>query len=99
MTNLVLCISNENTVCGKHYHKGSSENKNPEILYLIQGSLIFRWRIFDEEDEIKEKIVTGPTKFIIPILVWHEFKTITPVIFLELNSFIDGKNDVVHFEF
>lgn len=94
LTNMVLCFRNENTISGNHYHTGLVSNKNPEILYLIQGVAIFRWRFLNSPEKIKERIVKGPCKITIPILVWHQFEAKTNLIFLELNSLEDGRRDV-----
>ena len=96
-TNLVLCVRNANTISGRHYHTGISKNKDPEVIYLIQGKVFFRWRKLNEE-KIQERIVMGPSQFIVPIQIWHELETITDAIFLELNSLEDGKKDTTKLE-
>ena len=96
-TNMILCFRNEGTVSGRHYHTGISKNKDPEILFLLQGTIIFRWRGL-QDTEIKEKTVIGPSKIIIPTFIWHELTAISNIIFMEMNSMEDGKQDVAKLE-
>lgn len=96
-TDMVLCYREKDSICGRHYHTGSSKNKDPEILYLIQGEVRLRYRYIKDDDIITETIVKAPAKITTPKYYWHELKTLTPAIFLELNSLFDGK-DVIRME-
>ena len=41
---MLLVYRNKGAVSGQHYHKGSSANKNPEDMLLVQGSLMLQWK-------------------------------------------------------
>lgn len=73
------------TVSGRHYHKGLSINKNPEILILLSGLCIVNWR--EANGTVKHSnVVNAPMLMEIPPFEWHEIITETDCTFLELNS-------------
>ncbi|PZF72403.1 hypothetical protein [Taibaiella soli] len=80
------------TVSGRHYHKGLSINKNPEILILLSGHCIANWR--EANGTVKHtKVVIGPTMMEIPAFEWHEIIAETDCTFLELNSLAEHAAD------
>jgi dTDP-4-dehydrorhamnose 3,5-epimerase-like enzyme len=77
---------------GRHYHKGLSPAKNPEVLILVSGSL--RMNLRDTRSgEISTMEISGPAKIEIPPFIWHEVIALTEIYFIELNSLEDGNND------
>ena len=94
-TNLMLYFRNQGTISGRHYHTGGSKHKDPEIIYLLQGEALLRWKKLDS-DKYYEKVAIGPSKITISTYIWHELKAITSIIFIEMNSFQDGKEDIVN---
>ncbi len=83
------------TVSGRHYHKGISMSKNPEIFILFSGELTLNWRNVNET-EIKTAKVTGPAKIEIRAYIWHEMIMTTDCTALELNSLSDHKADTFY---
>jgi dTDP-4-dehydrorhamnose 3,5-epimerase-like enzyme len=81
------------SVSARHYHKGLSVGKNPEVLVLFQGEITINW--FD----VRDRSVKGTEKVKAPALVtvypwaWHEVIADTDMIFLEQNTLEDGKAD------
>ncbi len=81
------------TANARHYHKELSQNKNPEILILMQGEITINW--FD----VRDQDIKGSCKAKAPAMVkvnawaWHEVIADTDIIFLELNSLEDGSKD------
>lgn len=73
------------TVSGRHYHKGLSQTKDPEILVLLSGTCTFNWKHIDDT-ELQTAQYTGPVKFEIPPLIWHELIPDTDCTFVEMNS-------------
>ena len=81
------------SVSARHYHKGLSVGKNPEVLVLFQGEITINW--FD----VRNNAIKGTEKVKAPALVtvypwaWHEVIADTDMIFLEQNTLEDGKMD------
>ena len=80
------------TVSGRHYHKGLSSTKNPEILVLMSGTCTFNWKYIDQE-KITTVQYDAPVHFEIPPLVWHEIIPITDCTFMEQNSIAEHAAD------
>lgn len=88
----LLVYRNAGTISGQHYHSGVSLNKNPEDMLLVQGNIELHWR--DLENKLEETIqVKAPSRVLIPAGIWHEVKALTDIVFLELNSLVDGSED------
>ena len=88
----LLVYRNAGSISGQHYHKGKSANKNPEDMILVQGSLILHW--INLETKKEETIqIKAPSRVLIPAGIWHEVTAISDIVFLELNSLIDGSED------
>lgn len=73
------------TISGRHYHKGISDTKNPEILTLLSGSCTLKWKHIDS-DELQSEQYSAPVQLTIPPLVWHEITADTDCTFVEQNS-------------
>lgn len=73
------------TVSGRHYHKGLSATKDPEILILLNGTCTFNWKHIDDTTITTEQH-SGPVHFEIPPYIWHEIIPDTDCIFIEQNS-------------
>lgn len=83
------------TVSGRHYHKGISPTKDPEIFVLLTGNCTVNWRNINE-DEIQSAELTGPVKLGIPTYTWHELVMHTDCTCIELNSIGEHKNDTFY---
>jgi dTDP-4-dehydrorhamnose 3,5-epimerase-like enzyme len=83
------------TISGRHYHKGLSATKNPEILILVHGKCTLNW--YSIEDKIQHTAtLEGPTKMEIPINTWHEVAATTDCVFIELNSIAEHIADTFY---
>lgn len=80
------------TVSGRHYHKGLSQTKNPEILILLSGSCTINWKHIDEA-EIQTAQYEAPVHFEIPTFIWHEIIPTTDCTFIEQNSIAEHAAD------
>lgn len=80
------------SVSGQHFHKGISVNKNPEIMLLVHGTAQLIWK---EVDGVHNGILelVAPVQVNIPAGIWHQTNAKTDIIFLELNSLVDGSED------
>lgn len=85
------------TISGRHYHKGLSATKNPEILILLSGTCTFNWKHIDDNN-IQTAEYTAPVKFEIPPLVWHELIPVTDCTFMEMNSIAEHAADTFRLE-
>lgn len=80
------------SVSGRHYHKGLSLTKNPEILILASGTAQLNWRKVN--DNVTEQVfVEAPVKIEIPAYIWHELLALTDCTFIELNSLSEHQAD------
>jgi len=83
------------TVSGRHYHKGISITKNPEIFILLSGTCIVNWREVNSS-MLHTATITGPVYMEIPPYTWHEFVTETDCTFIELNSLSEHAADTFY---
>lgn len=88
----LICFRKANSVSGRHYHKGISLTKNPEILILAQGTLTLNYRNVNSK-ELNSTLVEAPAKIEIPPYVWHELVSLTDCTFIELNSLSEHEAD------
>jgi dTDP-4-dehydrorhamnose 3,5-epimerase-like enzyme len=88
----LLVYRKAGTISGQHYHKGKSPGKNPEEMILVQGSIIMHWKNL-ETNESDTITIEAPSRVIIEANVWHEVKALTDIIFIELNSLVEGSED------
>ena len=88
----LLVYRKAGTISGQHYHKGKSPGKNPEEMLLLQGSITMNWK--NLQTNVSDTItIEAPSRVIIEANVWHEVKALTDIIFIELNSLVDGSED------
>lgn len=81
----LLLYRKAGSVSGRHYHKGLSATKDPEIFIVVHGTCTINWKHIN--DGVIETIkVTGPARLDIPPFIWHEVIAETDCTFLELNS-------------
>lgn len=95
--NFILAYRKKGSSSGRHYHTGKSLYKDPEVLYILSGEVVLRWRRI-EEKEIKEIKVTSPAKVEIAINIWHELVPLSDCSFWEMNSLDDVKSDSIRVE-
>ena len=75
----------EGTVFGNHYHSGSEPTKNPEIFWLLHGTLKVEYRALHSSTwEVVE--LSGPTKVDFYPNVIHRVTALSDAYMLELNS-------------
>lgn len=83
------------TISGRHYHKGLSATKNPEIFILLTGTCTVNWKPINEE-KVQSAEITGPVKLEIPTFIWHELVMQTDCSCIELNSVQEHKDDTFY---
>ena len=88
----LLVYRNAGTISGQHFHKGVSKGKNPEDMLLVQGSANLHWKNLHTNEE-ETMLLVAPSRVQIQAHVWHELIAITDIVFLELNSLVDGSED------
>ena len=88
----LLVYRKAGTISGQHYHKGKSPGKNPEEMLLVQGSITMNWKNLGTEEQ-GTITIEAPSRVIIEANVWHEVKALTDIIFIELNSLVEGSQD------
>ena len=88
----LLVYRNAGTLSGQHYHKGKSAGKNPEEMLLVKGSILMEWKNLLTEEK-GSLTIEAPSRVIIEANVWHEVKAKTDIIFIELNSLVEGSED------
>lgn len=94
----ILAYRKAGSSSGRHYHTGKSPYKDPEILYLLSGEAMIRWRRLDEQT-IQEIKVTSPAKVEIAVNIWHELLALSDCSFWEMNSLEDVKRDSIRIEY
>jgi hypothetical protein len=88
----LLVYRNAGSISGQHFHKGVSAGKNPEDMLLVQGSATLHCK--DLETNKEETIeLEAPVRVLIQANVWHELIAITDIVFVELNSLVEGSED------
>lgn len=83
---------------GRHYHTGKVPGKDPEILYLLTGEALIRWRPIAESG-LREVKVVAPARVEIQINIWHELVALQDCSFWEMNSLEDVRQDSVRVEY
>lgn len=91
----LIVFSKAGAVRGRHYHKGISITKNPEVLLLLSGAFIVNWRALPEE-RIQSARVAGPARIEIPPYTWHELIAETDGALIEMNSLSEHSADVFY---
>jgi hypothetical protein len=83
------------TTAGNHYHKGLSQTKNPEKLILISGEATLRTKNILNND-LQEVTLTSPVEVHIYPNVLHALDCKTDILFIELNSIQEHKDDTFY---
>ena len=81
---------------GRHYHKGLSPTKKPEVLFLFSGTCRLNWKHLEQDTPVASVIVKAPARVEIDPLEWHELVAITDCIFVELNSLEEHAADTFY---
>jgi len=91
----ILAYRVAGSISGNHYHKGLSEMKNPEVVFLLEGEVLLKYGdVLDGQLQKKEAVRIGaPARIGIPINTWHEMHFEEASCFFELNSFEEGDKD------
>ncbi|MCK7554613.1 hypothetical protein MKQ70_06185 [Chitinophaga sedimenti] len=90
----MMCTRKAGSTSGQHYHEGKSGNKNPEIQFLVTGTVKIHYCGIHEK-VIKVAVATAPARIEIPILLWHEVEAVTDCVLMEMNSLQDVQQDSV----
>lgn len=88
----LICFRKAGSVSGRHYHKGISLTKNPEVLILCSGIVTLNWCNINTEN-MNTQTVEAPAKIEIQPYVWHEIIAMTDCTFIELNSLSEHSAD------
>ncbi len=88
----ILAQRNKGSISGGHYHKGISPTKNPEIVFLLQGEGVLKYKSLESSDFLELKIEALSKIEIFPN-TWHELHALSDILFLELNSLKEGDLD------
>lgn len=91
----LIVFSKAGAVRGRHYHKGISLTKNPEIKILLSGTIQLNWRGI-HDTELNSRLVEAPARIEIPPYTWHESVAQTDTAFIELNSLSEHAADVFY---
>ncbi len=93
----LLLFRKTGSISGRHYHKGISATKNPEIFIVVNGTCTLNWRHINDAT-IETMIITGPARVDIPPFIWHEVLADTDCCFLELNSVAEHVADTFYLD-
>lgn len=89
---LILAYRKVGSVSGNHYHTGSEERKNPEVLCLISGEV--EVELEHLPTGTKERFAaSAPCKLQIFPNTLHRLLAVTDIIFLEMNSLEEHQRD------
>lgn len=89
----IIAYRKAGSASGRHYHKGTVAQKNPEQLILMSGQCTINW--FD----VRDKTIKGsckavaPAKVVIQPWAWHEVIADTDMVMFELNALEAGKKE------
>ncbi|MBD3388753.1 MAG: hypothetical protein GF416_06760 [Candidatus Altiarchaeales archaeon] len=70
----------EGSVSGDHSHPGKTREKNPEVMHLLDGEIVFAWR---EDGEDCARKLDEPTRIEISAGTWHKITALTDIVILE----------------
>jgi hypothetical protein len=91
----LLIFRNAGSISGRHYHKGFSSTKNPEILMLLSGKCTLNCFHIETHEKISIDI-DFPAKIYISALVWHEVIALTDICMIEMNSIEEHISDTFY---
>ena len=81
---------------GRHYHKGLSATKNPEVFFLYTGKCRLNWRNIQLGGVEESVVIEAPARVEIEPWEWHELIAETDCIFVELNSIEEHAADTFY---
>jgi hypothetical protein len=88
----IIAYRKAGSASGRHYHKGTAKNKNPEQIIIMNGEATVNW--FDVRSDKKgSQKVKAPVMVKIQPWAWHEVIADTDIVVFELNALEDGKED------
>ena len=88
----IIAYRKAGSASGRHYHKGTAKNKNPEQVIIMSGEATVNWFDVRGTDNGSCK-VTAPAMVIVQPWAWHEVIADTDIVVFELNALEDGKDD------
>lgn len=88
----LLCFRKAGTISGRHYHKGLSLTKNPEILVLVHGNVNLNWKHINS-GALQTTWIEAPARIEIPPYIWHELVALSDCSFIELNALSEHQAD------
>lgn len=91
----LLLFRKAGSISGRHYHKGLSATKNPEIFIVLYGTCAINWYKIDDP-QVQSATVTGPARLEIPPYTWHEVIAETDCTFIEMNSIAEHVADTFY---
>lgn len=93
----IVAYRKAGSASGRHYHKGTAWQKNPEQIIIMQGEATVNW--FDVRGHEKGSVrVKAPARVHIQPWAWHEVIADTDIIVFELNGLEDAKDDTFRIE-
>ncbi len=91
----LVCFRKAGSISGRHYHKGLSLSKNPEIIILASGAFTLNWREVNGS-RIESILIDEPSRIEIPPYIWHELKAVSDCTFIELNAVSEHQADTFY---
>lgn len=93
----IIAYRKAGAASGRHYHKGTAVQKNPEQIIIMHGKATVNW--LDVRSGLKgTEQITAPVMVKIQPWVWHEVIADTDIIVFELNGLEDAKDDTFRLE-
>lgn len=88
----IIAYRKAGSASGRHYHKGTAKNKNPEKVIIMSGQATLNW-LDIRGTEKGSVVVKAPSMIIVHPWIWHEVMADTDIVVFELNALEDGKDD------
>lgn len=88
----IIAYRKSGSASGRHYHKGTAKNKNPEKIIIMSGEATVNWFDVRSTDKGSSKVI-APAMVIVQPWAWHEVIADTDIVVFELNALEDGKDD------
>lgn len=91
----ILAYRNKGYWSGNHYHKGISNYKNPEVVFLLTGkvNLEFGEVIDGRISSVENQEIEAPARIEISSYIWHKLTFLENACYFELNGFEEGDRD------
>lgn len=80
---------------GRHYHRGLSPAKAPEVFVLLSGRVAL-WCIDVQDGTAFRTEVQAPARIIVHPYLWHSFRALEPIVFVEQNSLEEHAADTFY---